>query len=137
MTKSERNQAILSIRPVLRIKEDAAGVQEIADFQNTTLRPILKLQHSFLMELTQSKFLPRYPEFLQFSEIQMVKALTSWLSKDLETKKIIEGAVLGLMTTEELKIYLKNEKEFQKRIRAFVIERIRSGLTDPGTWNLA
>ena len=54
--------------------------------------------------------------------------ISSWISQDLEIKKTIEGSIIAMFTLPELDFYFKNEKEIQKRIRAFVIERLRLGL---------
>ena len=121
-----RNEQLIRIRPVLPEQKDAALDSEMAGFQLATLRPILKLQHEFFAHLFGLKFLPLHADWANYPDYRKVQLITNWLAKDVEIKKWMEGAVMGMMTQQELDFYFKNEKEVQKRMRAFVIERLRS-----------
>jgi len=126
--QNERDTALLQARPKLNLPENLSEASEMQSFQDQTLRPILKLQNAFLLQLVGNTLLPKYPDWDTFSEDKKVNLLSAWSSKDLEVKKQIEGAILGLMTTSELDFYFKNDREIQRRIRAFVLERLRGGL---------
>jgi len=125
---SDRDETLLKIRPSLKIEVESTDLSSIQYFQDSALRPILKLQNDFLIQLAKHTLLVRYPDWNQIVPSKKLTLLSSWVSKDLEIKKQIEGSIIGLLTITELAFYFENEREIQRRIRAFVLERIRIGL---------
>jgi hypothetical protein len=125
---NERDQNLHTIRPVLQLPERNGDETEMQVFQDTVLRPILKFQNAFLLRLAGKILLSRHPDWNELADFKKVELIASWSSKDLEIKKQMEGAILGMMTDSELDFYFQNEREIQRRIRAFVLERIRTGL---------
>ena len=121
-----RNDQLIALRPTLSHQIDAAADSEMAKFQLNTLRPILKFQHDFFVKLCNEKLLFRHPEWANYQEQKRRELLSSWISLDVDNKKTIEGAIISLMTGSELDFYFLNEREIQKRIRAFLIERLKS-----------
>ena len=124
--ESERDKTFTQIRPIIAI-EPIGEQSDIQKFQDTVLRPILKLQNEFFLQLAGHTLLVRHPDWNLLSDEKKVVLLSSWVSKDPDVKKQIEGAIIGLMTRPELAFYFENEKEIQRRIRAFVLERIKNG----------
>jgi len=121
-----RDIQLLSIRPVIEPQADTALDEGMASFQLNTLRPILKFQNDFFAKLCAEKLLIRHSEWAIYKEQKRRELLSSWISLDVDTKKTIEGSIIALMTSSELDFYFLNEKEIQKRIRAFLIERLKS-----------
>ncbi len=126
--KNERDKPLHLIRPNLHLPERNGYETEMQVFQDTVLRPILKFQNAFLLRLAGKILLSRHPDWNELADFKKVELIASWSSKDLEIKKQMEGAILGMMTDSELDFYFQNEREIQRRIRAFVLERIRTGL---------
>ena len=124
----DRDEALSNIKPKLAAESDSALDPGMATFQFETLRPILKFQNAFFLRLARQKLLPKYPDWQYFDDQKRRELLSSWTTQDLGTKKTIEGSIIAFMTMAELDFYYEHEKEIQKRIRAFVIERIRKGL---------
>jgi len=96
------NSKKLSIRPELALSSSIPD----EDFQNKTLRPILKLQHDIIVLL-----------FTSFCKKQKIK-------KNAVLRNQCIGLVIGQFTTDEFTIYIKNESEFNKRILNMTAQRI-------------
>jgi hypothetical protein len=126
-----RDERMRSIRPILPATGNESESSALQTFQDKVLRPILKLQHELLLRLAGVGLLARHPDWAHHSEARKVELLTAWATRDLEVKKQIEGAIMALMTGEELDFYFLHEREFQRRIRTFVLERLRSSLAPP------
>jgi hypothetical protein len=123
-----RDQNLIQIRPILSDQNDAALEEDMAQFQLHTLRPILKFQHEFFVKLAEEKLIARHSDWKNHVDQKKRELISSWISLDLETKKTVEGSIISFFTLAELDFYFKNEKEIQKRIRAFLIERLRLAL---------
>jgi len=125
---SERSISLIAIRPILDLSKEVVENDNLAAFQFHVLRPILKLQHDFFLWLAETKLIVTHPDWKFYSDQRKRELISSWVSKDLNIKKLIEGSIISLMTIEELRFYQLNEKEIQKRLKAFVIERLRLAL---------
>jgi hypothetical protein len=110
----------ISIRPVLNLS--SKGVDE--DFQNSTLRPILKLQHTIILQV-----------FYHFSKKQKTdvgilskEALNTYVNLVTKNNTVLRNQLLGLVighfTKEEFDVYQVKELEFNKRILNMMCQRI-------------
>ncbi len=111
------------IRPVINtFNTEATSPTE--QFQNDVLRPIIKYQHDWLMSWAMG--LPQWKMLCAFNgkKEEFFIRINDYFSKQQDKKGIIIGAVAGLMTVEELKIYQATEKEVNKRIIQMVLQRL-------------
>ncbi|TCI84658.1 glyoxalase [Tenacibaculum sp. M341] len=110
----------VSIRPVLNL----SSVQEEENFQNTTLRPILKLQNDLIMSV-----------FLHFCKKQKIvmskiakehfqQEVTALIKKNAVLRNQLLGIIIGQFTQEEFAIYVEKDTEFNKRILSMMGKRI-------------
>ncbi len=110
----------VSIRPVLNL----SSVQEEENFQNTTLRPILKLQNDLIMSL-----------FLHFCKKQKIvmskiakeyfqQEVTALIKKNAVLRNQLLGIIIGQFTQEEFAVYVEKDSEFNKRILSMMGKRI-------------
>ena len=110
----------LMIRPQLDI--DATGPDE--NFQNTTLRPILKLQHDLILRLFLREISKHKIELTNFTSKQWSSKLTTVFSKNIPFRNQYLGIVIGQFTLQEYDEYSENPSEFNKRIIGMVKQRI-------------
>lgn len=110
----------VSIRPVLNL----SSVQEEENFQNTTLRPILKLQNDLIMSV-----------FLHFCKKQKIvmskiakehfqQEVTALIKKNAVLRNQLLGIIIGQFTQEEFAVYVEKDSEFNKRILSMMGKRI-------------
>lgn len=113
----------LSIRPTVTT-EPTDNVNE--DFQNTTLRPILKLQHDLFLEIFSNYLVKRKKAFHQMAVEDRALYIEQTLKTDQKFKQFLIGTVVGLLTVDELKIYFENESELNRRTITMLIKRLKS-----------
>lgn len=99
---------------------------ELEEFQNEVLRPILKYQHS-LFELFISNSKEVSILLNKGLPLETRRAgLKQIISKQPHLKYLFIGQVCGLFTNLEYKYYLENKQDLDKRLIAMIIDRILS-----------
>ena len=97
-------------------------------FQNSTLRPVLKLQNDLIIAVFQSYLNQNKIPFNDFSLDKKMKTIEVAILKDISFQNTLKGIVVGLFTINEFSLYSNNTSGFNKRIRAMLIERLQSQL---------
>ena len=95
-------------------------------FQNEVLRPILKLQNdlfvaSFINHLTKNKI-----DFNAYSIEKKLVIIENAIQKDIKFRNALKGMIMGLFTTDEYILYIKNSSSLNKRMMGMLIERLKS-----------
>ena len=105
---------------------DESSVEEV--FQNTTLRPILKLQNDLILLVFQNYIRKNNIPFNNFSVDKKMSTIETIVAKDIQLQNTLKGMVLGLFTSDECVFYSNTISSSNKRIRAMLIERLQSQL---------
>ena len=100
----------------------------IEQFQNTTIRPILKYQHSILIVFFSSNVHVQYIVSANFSSLKKQNQLKLFTSKQLAFRAQLLGMVTGLFTDAEFEFYLSEKVNIDKRITNMILERFFSTL---------
>jgi hypothetical protein len=112
--------------PRLGQKTSQSSEEEV--FQNTTLRPILKMQNDLIVLVFQNYVKQIKMPFKDFSVDKKMSSIASIISKDVQLQNTLKGIVIGLFTTEEYHYYSKTISDSNKRIKSMLIERLQSQL---------
>jgi hypothetical protein len=96
------------------------------DFQNSTLRPIIKLQHELLIVYIKEYLISNKKRFKELSNLKKIEILTLIFKNDNSLKTELKGIIIGHFTTDEFFIYCTNKTEYNKRILAMIRQRITS-----------
>jgi len=96
------------------------------DFQNSTLRPIIKLQHELLLVYIKEYLISNKKRFKEISNLKKIEILTLIFKNDNSLKTELNGIIIGHFTTDEFFIYCTNKTEYNKRILAMIRQRITS-----------
>lgn len=110
----------ISIRPQLNL--DAAAPSE--NFQNTTLRPILKLQHDLILRIFFKEISKYKIKLTHYTTAQFSDKLHTLFSKNIPLRNQYLGIVVGQFTVLEYNEYNENHSEFNKRIIAMIKQRL-------------
>jgi hypothetical protein len=102
------------------------AITAIENFQNQTLRPILKLQNEVYLAVFSMYASKQKIELSALSKEKKRGFIEQSLQKDIALKNIMIGITIGLFSSEELETYGVESKEFNKRIASMVTERIKS-----------
>lgn len=117
------NDTLKNLRPLIQ-KENSES-NELEQFQNEVLRPILKLQHEiFQIEWSRNPVF----EILQSIENPILQRskLANLLSKTPGLVHRYIGMIIGLFSEEEFQFYLRNKNALDKRIKELLITRLLS-----------
>jgi hypothetical protein len=97
-------------------------------FQNMTLRPILKLQNDLLVEIVRHYLKKRKIDLAGAEEQRKIEQLTHSVSKDGRMRGLLFGAVVGQFTLDEWITYAAHESECNRRITSMLTQRLLSQL---------
>ena len=100
----------------------------IEQFQNLTIRPILKYQHTILIVFFSSNVHVQYIVSANFSTLKKQNQLKLFVSKQLAFRAQLLGIVTGLFTELEFEFYLSEKVNIDKRISNMILERFLSTL---------
>ena len=95
-------------------------------FQNEVLRPILKLQNdlfiaSFINYVSKNK-----ADFYSYTVEKKLSVIENVIQKDIKFRNALKGMIIGLFTSDEYAIYIKNSSNINKRMMSMLIERLKS-----------
>ncbi|WP_294225704.1 glyoxalase [uncultured Chryseobacterium sp.] len=97
-------------------------------FQNRTLRPVLKLQNNISLMLFKDYVLGKASDFDTLKKEKKILFIDQSLQKDNALRNTFIGMTIGMLTPEEMEIYLSDTNAFNKRIISMLTERIKSQL---------
>ncbi len=100
----------------------------IEQFQNTTIRPILKYQHTILIVFFSSNVHVQYIVSANYSLLKKQNQLKLFASKQLAFRAQLLGIVTGLFTDAEFEFYLSEKVNLDKRIANMILDRFYSTL---------
>ena len=123
----------------MRIEDKLLGLREeiltekseqtpIEQFQNTTIRPILKYQHTILIVFFNSNVHVQYIVSTNYSKLKKQNQVKLFVSKQLAFRAQLLGMVSGLFTDAEFDFYLSEKVNIDKRITNMILERFYSTL---------
>lgn len=115
----------LNLRPSLEIEilETSTAIEQ---FQNQTLRPILKLQNEIYSSLFSTYAKRQKADYESLSGAKKRTFIEQSLQKDSVLKNTFIGVTIGMFTLQELETYNPESKEYNRRIITMLIERLKS-----------
>jgi len=99
-------------------------------FQNETLRPILKQQNEVLIRIFRQYIIKHKDAFRKMSIKEKETYIKTSLRQDQHFRNFVRGIVAGLFTEEEWDIYINNEDELSKRMINLIEQRLTSQVKD-------
>ena len=125
----ERGRNLIQLRPEISSAEVNKTMSEVEQFQNSTLRPILKFQNELLIAHFSQFARNIKKDWGSISNEKKEIFIENSLMKNQGLRNMLIGFTLGLITLEEHKIYLNNKSEINRRIIQMAKERIVSNLS--------
>lgn len=111
----------ISIRPVLNLSSEIP----VEDFQNKTIRPILKLQHELLLQFFVFFCKNQKVDILNIEKEKFNKAVNNITKKNINLKNQFLGLIIGQFTVGEFAFYKENNTDINKRILTMIGQRIK------------
>lgn len=117
-------QQLQQLRPSLALDSENATLEE--QFQNHTLRPLLKLQHTLLVQWFYGEIARRKKVYFTLTPAAKLDWITQTVRKDLRVRHVLSGMIMGLFTQNELHYFLANEAECTRRLVSLLVQRLQS-----------
>ncbi|WP_306350124.1 glyoxalase [Flavobacterium sp. '19STA2R22 D10 B1'] len=95
-------------------------------FQNKTLRPILKLQNDLFIASFHNYISKYKNDFYNLSLEKKFIYIDNAIQKDIKFRNALKGMIIGLFTLDEFKEYIANSSALNKRMMNLLIERLKS-----------
>ena len=125
MTVSHNNQ-LLALRPEITTEPSATIAEQ---FQNQTLRPILKLQNELLIRVFRQYIFKHKDTFRKLSPTEQQIYVVKSLRQDPQLRHLLRGIIIGHFTETEWQQFTDYEDEINKRIIKLIEQRLVNQLS--------
>ena len=122
---NDRPNDLRRIRPQIKKTKAFSTMRPEERFQNSTLRPILKLQNTLFLVVFSNYIEKRKGVFYSLNLEKRLSYIENSLIKDQKFRNSVKGMVLGQFTVAEYKHYMLNSSALNKRMMQMVIERLK------------
>lgn len=95
-------------------------------FQNEVLRPILKLQNDLFLAAFRNHIGKNKIDFYTKTVEKKLAIMENAIQKDIKFRNALKGMIIGLFTTDEYALYIKNSSSLNKRMMGMLVERLKS-----------
>jgi uncharacterized protein YrzB (UPF0473 family) len=93
-------------------------------FQNTVLRPIIKMKHDLLVAYTRQYIVNKKQDLSLMDEKRRIDFFNSCFDQDNRMRSELRGLVIGHFTIEEFEEYNQITKAINKRMVTIIKERM-------------
>ncbi len=122
---NDRPNDLLRIRPEIKKHQTFDTMSDEERFQNTTIRPVLKLQHPLLVEAFINYANKHKGVFYELSIEKRLQYIENAICKDQKLRNSIKGMLIGQFTVDEYRHYISNSSKLNKRMMHLVIARLQ------------
>ncbi len=123
-----RESNLLAIRPQLLNARVSENMTHDEQFQNKTIRPIIKLQGDLLIQVFKNYIKKRKNTFYELSLEKRLEFIENAVQKDMKFRNSLKGMIIGQFTVDEYLMYTKNSSALNKRMMNIVKERLQDNV---------
>ena len=127
-TMNDRHNDILRIRPQIKKLQTFETMSSEERFQNSTLRPVLKLQNPLLLASFVNYATKHKGVFFDIPVDKQMGYIENAIHKDQKFRNALKGLIIGQFTMEEYTTYTQNSSKLNKRMMNLVITRLQDQL---------
>ena len=125
---NNRHNNILRIRPQIKRHQTFEAMSSEERFQNSTLRPVLKLQNPLLLGSFVNYATKHKGVFFDLPVDKQITYIENAIHKDQKFRNALKGLIIGQFTMEEYMTYTQNSSKLNKRMMKLVITRLQDHL---------
>ena len=103
---------------------------EIESFQNTIVRPIIKMQHPLLVASFKNYLEKRKVDLQSCSDLEINNKIKLIYNNDISYRNISLGLIIGHFSTSEFSYYINYSSEINKRIIKIIHQRVHNSLSE-------
>jgi hypothetical protein len=121
-----RDLTLLNLRPNIASARVSSQMSAEEAFQNTTLRPVAKLQNDLLLSVFRNYVQKHKSVFYDLSIEKRIDYIENAIHKDMKFRNSLKGIIIGQFTLDEYDLYKANSSALNKRMMNIVKERLKS-----------
>lgn len=122
---NDRSTELLRFRPLLPNAKVTDDMSLDEQFQNATLRPIIKFQNNLLIAAFRNYTNKHKNSFYELNLPKRLEYIERAVQKDVKFRNSLKGMIIGQFTVEEYEGYIQNSSALNKRMMNMVIERLK------------
>jgi hypothetical protein len=122
---NQRSADLLGLRPEIPNAKITPDMSKDEQFQNETLRPIIKFQNPLLIEAFKNYIVKHKNAFHELNIQKRLDYIENAIQKDIKFRNALKGMVIGQFTVEEYTTYIQNSSALNKRMMSMVVERLK------------
>ncbi len=122
---NDRSTELLRFRPLLPNAKVTDDMSLDEQFQNATLRPIIKFQNNLLIAAFRNYTNKHKNSFYELNLPKRLEYIERAVQKDVKFRNSLKGMIIGQFTVEEYEGYIQNSSALNKRMMTMVIERLK------------
>ncbi|MEH6680151.1 MAG: glyoxalase [Sediminicola sp.] len=122
---NSRSTNLLQLRPEIPSAKVTDTMSSDERFQNTTLRPVIKLQNFLLVAVFKNYIGKHKNRFYELPLQKRLELIENVVQKDIKFRNSLKGIIIGQFTEEEYESYIQNSSSLNKRMMNMVIERLK------------
>jgi len=123
-----RKSNLLAMRPQLLNAKVSENMTIDEQFQNKTIRPIIKFQAELLIAVFRNYIKKRKNTFYDLSLEKKLLFIENAVQKDMKFRNSLKGMIIGQFTVEEYQAYIINSSALNKRMMNIVKERLQDNV---------
>ena len=125
---NQRDKDLVRLRPEIPSAKVTENMSQDEQFQNKTLRPVVKLQNDLLIEVFKNYIKKHKNAFYSFPIDKKLMFVENAIQKDIKFRNSLKGIIIGQFSMEEYFIYVENSSALNKRMMNLVKERMFSNI---------
>ncbi len=122
---NQRSADLLRFRPEIPNAKVTPEMSFDEQFQNATLRPIIKFQNALLLAAFRNYISKHKNGFYELTLENRLSFIDNAVHKDIKFRNSLKGMIIGQFTLEEYETYITNSSALNKRMMNMVIERLK------------
>lgn len=128
ITLSDSRNELLALRPSIPSIDLAASSSVAEEFQQGTIRPLLKFQNDLLVAAFKAYARVQKGVFFTLSDTKGATYIEERFRKDPHLRHFFMGMLVGHFTLDEYNRFVSCEKEIRKRTINMLIQRLQDQL---------
>ncbi len=125
---NHRENELPRLRPEIPSARVSENMSQDEQFQNKTLRPVIRFQNDLLIEVFRNYIKKHKNSFFTYTVERKFSFIENAIQRDIKFRNSLKGIIIGQFTVEEYLLYIENSSALNKRMMNIVKERMFSNI---------
>ncbi len=122
---NSRKTILLNSRPIISSAVITSNMSKGEEFQNKTLRPIIKLQNDLFVAVFRNYIAKYKGAFYNLTLEKKMDYIDNAIQKNIKFRNSLKGMIIGQFTVDEYNLYVQDSSSLNKRMMQIVTERLK------------